>query len=420
MENSSDIELKTNANEISLLRKIIIGIIALIGFVTTIKLAVIYYNANFLENAPSSFCSINEFIDCDSVAKTVDSQFLGVPLALWGLFLYSFIGLMMAAKKLAKLPIFKFLEVFKNPYTYIAALGIISFTISMVLLCISLFQIKKICILCVLTYILNLIIGLLAINYQKGAFVEIFKTSFKDFADAIKIKKYMIAFISVMLVAISFLTYTSISYVLAPQVKSIKSIKKYIKYNEKQKINPYAIDGNVLGDKNGDVKLHIYSDFRCPICAVYNIIIHKVVSELENVEVVHHNYPLDLECNRYMQRPFHQASCVLSRYAEAAAMQGNYWGVASDFYMKQPMTDYDVWMIALQHGLNIDKLKSDVMSQQSAQKVLNDIDDAVALGIKGTPAIRINESAVKMGVTTDYELKEMLIKAGAKEKLNGK
>ena len=163
-------------------KKWAIAVVGLVGVITTIYLAVVYYKANFMVNAHASFCSINDFIDCDSVAKTKDSQFFGIPLALWGMFLYTFIGLMMGAKKLAQTKLFKFMEVFKNPYAYIAALGVISFTISMVLLCISLFQIKKLCIMCVLTYILDLLIGILAMqDYTRKGFTEIFKISFYDF-----------------------------------------------------------------------------------------------------------------------------------------------------------------------------------------------------------------------------------------------
>ena len=62
--------------------------IALIGLITSVKLSIIYMDANFNPDALSSFCSINQFIDCDGVAQTTHSQFLGVPLAFWGLFLY--------------------------------------------------------------------------------------------------------------------------------------------------------------------------------------------------------------------------------------------------------------------------------------------------------------------------------------------
>ena len=56
-------------------KKISIIVIAIIGIITTIKLAIIYFNANFNPYALSSFCSINEFIDCDGIARTTESQF---------------------------------------------------------------------------------------------------------------------------------------------------------------------------------------------------------------------------------------------------------------------------------------------------------------------------------------------------------
>ena len=406
--------------DIALWRKIAIGILAFVGFVTTIKLAMIYYNAIFSANPHTSFCSINEFIDCDSVAKTIDSQFLGVPLAYWGMFLYLFIGLLMSAKKLAQYKLFKFMEVFKNPYFYISALGIISFTISISLLLISLFGIKKLCILCAFTYILNLFIGLLAMDYTKGGLYNIFKVSFIDFVDALKIKKYLIAFISVCVCSIGFLTYTAITNVFSPHVINIKAMQKFIKMKDKGE-NPYAIKGNILGNPNGDVKLHLYSDFRCPICAVYNIIIHKTVQEFENVLVVHHDYPLDMECNKYLKQPFHFGSCSLALYGHAAEKQGNYWGLATQIYLTQPNSDVEVWMLAAQQGLNIEQLKKDVLSQDARTAILKDIDNAVALKIQGTPAVRINDSTEPhMGAMTDAQLKEYLIKAGGKLKKDAK
>ncbi len=84
-------------------KKIAIALLAIIGIITTVKLAVIYYNANFNPYALSSFCSVNEFIDCDGIAKTTESQFFGVPLAYWGMFLYFFILLMLFVDKLKNL-----------------------------------------------------------------------------------------------------------------------------------------------------------------------------------------------------------------------------------------------------------------------------------------------------------------------------
>lgn len=417
MENIQDNENQfVGTYDIKTWKKWAIFGVTLVGIVTTIYLAYVYYKANFMTGAHASFCSINEFIDCDSVAKTKDSQFFGIPLALWGMFLYSFIILIMCAKKLAKTRILRFLEVFKNPYAYIAALGVISFTISMILLCVSLFQIKKLCIMCVLTYILDLSIGLLAFNnYSRQGFVDVFKTSFNDFLNALKVKKYLIAFIAVATCAVGFLVYTSVSLKLAPQVQRINSIQKFIKMNDKKE-NPYAPKSNVLGDENGKVVLTVFSDFRCPVCQVFNIIVCKTVSELKNVKVEHHQFPLDAECNRHIPTQVHPGACALALYALAAERQGNYWGFGSKLYLKQPMTDYDIWAIALEQGLDLDKLKADVQDPTLIKELEADIELSHSYGLRGTPAYSINHQKVNMGLLPDFLLKKELIKYGAQEK----
>ena len=48
-------------------RKVGVGVIALLGFITTIKLAMIYYDANFNPYALPSFCSVSDLIDCDGL-----------------------------------------------------------------------------------------------------------------------------------------------------------------------------------------------------------------------------------------------------------------------------------------------------------------------------------------------------------------
>ena len=111
-------------------KKLLIGIIALIGFITTIKLAVIYYESNYNPYALSSFCSINEFVDCDGIAKTTASQFLGIPLAYWGMGFYLFVLMLLFIDKIKQIRFLSFLEVFKRPMFYISSLGLISFFIS--------------------------------------------------------------------------------------------------------------------------------------------------------------------------------------------------------------------------------------------------------------------------------------------------
>lgn len=396
-------------------KRIILTILALVGFITSVKLTMIYIDANFNPYALSSFCSINELIDCDGVAKTGHSQFFGIPLAFWGLFLYFVFLFFTFIDKIQKIEIkgfkiFGFTEVFKHPESYISALGIIAFFISMILAFVSIFEIHKICILCFFTYILNLLIGLYA-KPDNENYIEVFKTSFKDFVDAVKIKKYAIAFAILIIAAIGVLTYTTVSNVLAPQVKLQKELETYSKSDG----TSYKASGNMLGDKNAALVVHEYTDYQCPFCFVLNTMTMRAVSELSNVKVVHHNLPLDMECNPSLTSQMHAGSCKLAKYAIAAGYQGKYWDMNNMLFDKEYENEEEMLADAKKLGLNIEKLKEDAYSEKTAQELRKEIDEATNLGIDGTPAIRINMET-KVGIMPYEELKEKLIKAGAKER----
>lgn len=377
-------------------KKVLIAVLALIGILTTIKLAVIYYNANFNPYSLPSFCSVNDFIDCDNIAKTSESQFLGIPLAYWGMFLYAFMLLMLFVDKLKNFKYLKFLEVFKNPFSYIGALGLISFVISIALLCISLFEIKKLCILCAFTYILNLLIGWIA---SEGHFVSAVKQSFTDFMDAVKIKKYLIAFIAVMIVAMGFLTYTATSFKFAPQVKKQLQFQEFTK----AKKNKYAVKGNILGDKNAKKIIYVYSDYQCPICYAHNIMMHKLAKEVKGIKIVHKNLPLDTDCNGYLQSPFHEGSCVDARFAVAAEEQGKFWEMNDILFQNKPKTEDEILKLVEGKGFDIEKLQKDANSAETALKIKEDIREAYKKGINGTPTTMINNNAY-VGIKTykDY------------------
>jgi uncharacterized membrane protein/protein-disulfide isomerase len=371
--------------------------LVILGLLITIDLAFIYYQANFNELALPSFCSISEFVDCDGVARTTESQFFGVPLAYWGLFLYAFILILLFVDKLKQIKLFKFLEVFKNKFHYIASLGILAFCISMILLCVSLFEIKKICIMCAITYIINLCIGLVALKDLEGGIIGAFKQSWKDFVEALKPIPYRIAFIIVMLIACGFLGWTYCSATFSPALKVQKAYGEFMK----AKTNKYAITGNVLGSEAKDaIVINIYSDYKCPMCNICNMMLHKIAKEFENVRIEHHSMPLDTDCNRYMTQEFHHGSCIMAKYAEAAHIQGKFWEVNSLLFDKKPSTEEEVIEILKQSKFNLDmdKLQSDAHSAAVNDIIQKDIDVMVGHQMVGTPVIQIGYPALKQKV----------------------
>ena len=390
-------------------KKLTIQILTAIGFLLTIKLACIYYVANYEKYALSSFCSINDFIDCDGAAKSSVSQFWGIPLAYWGMLFYITIFFLTIVDKLKQIKFLKFLEVFKNPMSYITMLGTVAFACSMVLAGLSLFKIHKLCVLCVITYFIDFIIALVA---SSGKFRQIavdFKTTILDFISGAK--KYPKTFVVLLIFAVSFFTYSGVTYNFVPHIKKQKAILKY----RDIKFNPYRVKGNVLGSEKADVVIELYSDYVCPLCYIHNIMLHQAVKDFSNIKIIHHNYPFDKECNPYISFNMHPNACFMARGAIAARNQGNYWEMSSLLYENQPKNMDAMLKLADELGFNKDKFISDFESEQTSKEIETELNKAVDLNIDSTPTMYVNGDKI-VGVKPYYELKEILIKHGAKRK----
>lgn len=392
----------------SIVKRLLIILLALLGLALSIELAIIYQKANFVKYALSSFCSINDFVDCDGVAKSIYSQFLGIPLAYWGIFYYIIVLFLSVVDKFKNIKYLKFLEVFKAPMAYISTLGVIAFMCSMVLATISLNLINKICILCIVTYFIDLFMAIIASDFSLKQMTANIKTTVLDFISGAK--QYTKTFIVLLLLFASFVSYTAISEVFVPHIKKTKAIMKY----RKMKFNPYRVQGNLLGVENADVVVEVYSDYVCPICYMNNIMIHQAAKEFKNIKVIHYNYPFDNTCNKYMSDTMHPKACFMSKAVIAAGKQGNYWEMNSLLYERRPRNKKELDVLVEKLNFDSEKFYSDLESAQTAEELHSQIKKGVLKRINATPTMYINGEEV-VGMKPYYQLKELLKKQGAKQ-----
>lgn len=388
-------------------KKLTVQILAFAGLLLSIKLACIYYVANYEKYALSSFCSINEFVDCDGAARSTVSQFWGIPLAYWGIFFYITVLFLTVVDRFKKFRFLKFLEVFKNPMSYISMLGTLAFTCSMVLAGLSIFKIHKLCILCFITYFIDLFIAIVASSGSFKNLVSSFKTTVIDFIAGAK--QYTKTFIVLLILATSFLVYSGTTYSFVPHIKQQKAIMKY----RNMKFNPYRVKGNTLGAEDGDVVIELYSDYVCPICYMENIMLHEAVKDFSNIKIIHHNLPFDKECNPYISINMHPNACFMAKGAIAAGKQGNYWEMSSLLYENQPTNINAMLKLAEQLGFNKDKFVKDLEADTTSKEIEKELFQANKLEIDSTPTIYINGDKI-VGVKPYYELKDLLIEHGAK------
>lgn len=365
------------------IKKIVLWSLIVLGIAFTIDLIYIFVKVNFGLSEVPSFCTVSDFIDCDGVAQTKYSVFLGIPLAIWGMLLYSLFAFLLITPKLREKFPNSIFALFKNPYSYIASFGLLSFCISMCLALVQLYAIEKVCVMCVGTYFIDLFIALCA-KTPKTFFLQDIKNTILDFFEGVK--KYTLLFIIVVIASVSLLGYLTASNVLAP---NLKQQNKYAEFQKDK--NQFGIKGNVLGNEEGAIKVYIFSDFMCPFCRVANSMVHKLALKNKNVSIKHMNFPLDSSCNKYIHQEIHPGACNLALYAIAAKKQDNYWGMTNLIYDNRPSSEDELLKLAKEEGFDIEKLKKDVNSKDVYNELLLQIEFAMGYKVEATPSFVIDD-----------------------------
>lgn len=146
----------------------IVAFLSVVAMFVTAYLAYLHY-----AGTGESFCDISEKINCDVVNKSVYSEFLGVPVAIWG-FLAYFVILVISMGVVAE---FDFSKIYSKlrPKFMLKLLLFITFVgtgFSLYLSYVEFFILKTVCILCVTQQIIIFIMFILSmailVNVDQG------------------------------------------------------------------------------------------------------------------------------------------------------------------------------------------------------------------------------------------------------------
>lgn len=382
MENikSSEERMVANGEMKSKFKKFLINIVlpilALLGIVLCIELTVVYFNANFITGAAPSFCAISDTINCDSVARTAYSHFLGVPLSLYGLGFYSLILLLSMSNFTRKLPV---IDTLQYPTSSVFFLSGMSLIISAVLAAISSAVIHKICVLCYLSYVVNILIFITSIG-EHGLTNNILN-AFSDYKRVAQSKMNVAVIAAVLVVIVAILSFFATTGILTNNQETAPSYKSE---------NRHAAS-NILGSKNPKVVIDEYTDFECPYCSISNTYMNRIAKEVNYVQVVHHDFPLNSECNPAMKIVAHKNACVAALYARAAKKQGKYRAMVDMLFDTQyNLSEQMILQNSKGLGFNMKKLEKDAHDAQSLAQLKSDAKAAADKGVKATPTYFIN------------------------------
>lgn len=136
----------------------------------------------------------------------------------------------------------------------------------------------------------------------------------------------------------------------------------------------------IIGNKEAKTNVVVFSDFLCPYCSK----IHEKINEIVDKD------PNKLAVNT---RAFiiHEDSILMTQAAYAAGLQGKYNEAATLLFNKYTQADEEN-MIKMAEELNLDlkKFREDLLSEKAKNYVETDNEDAIKLGLRGTPSVFIN------------------------------
>lgn len=380
-----------------------------------------------LQSEPS-FCNINAAFNCDAVSASEWSTIFGVPVASYGLAFYSlFLLVAVLAGKRERIP-----TDIAAPVATATSLGAVVFSIY--LFFVSKFVIGTLCLICLTLYLVNLL--LLWASYRCGqpiSFIAQLCTGVRAIvrlpALALGIGRFRQSPYknsacgwSIVGLALTVLLMTQ-PYRLLVANLDLSSLSQFDEESVARdslehwkNSSPVSISENTErgvshdysnGPSDAPITIVEFSDFECPACRRFYGELKEILAMYEGkIRAVHRNFPIDQTCNVHIPQSAHRNSCHAALFTRCAGEQGRFWE-AVDYIFTLPaidagappeiiQADIDAGPATL--GLDTTAMKECMNAERQQRRIIEDIDEAMNLGLQATPTVWINNRPV-LGAT---------------------
>jgi protein-disulfide isomerase/uncharacterized membrane protein len=342
-----------------------------------------HYQFHYGQNADGAFCNISEQLNCNHTAASSYSQFMGVPVSIFGALVNFILFLLLLS--------YRYPLVSKSiQYTLTTSIKLLSFAIffvSLIMGSISLFIIKGLCPMCAFTYAMSLI-----------TFLSVWKL----LPDNMGFSMFEVKlFPGIAIFALSF------GLLINHNLKKSygdEDVDEFIQlqFQEWQSKTPAEIklaSPLTEGPKQAKMVMVEFADFLCGHCATAFKPIHDFVKEHPDVQLNFQAFPLDGACNSAIPQS-EGTRCVLAQISHCAGQQDKGWQTQEWIFNNQSrlLSKDSVKSLLSEQipnlGLNGDDLWACVDNPESLEVVRQQAEVGNQLGITGTPSIYINGKKV--------------------------
>lgn len=325
-----------------------------------------------------SFCTVNEWIDCDTVNASSYSSLFGLPVSGLGflyylvILSYALLGFRSGAPKKDGLRLCFYLS---------AGALVFSFYMAYLLL----FKLKILCLLCLGMDIAVLLIFILLPPAIGMGWRDILKGRLPQ-----SIMKHL-GFVAVIYF-LGIFVFFNVGKAMGGDVKPVDR-ERFLKIFFAQMPTPVEAGSRPMwGTPGAPVTILEFSDFQCPFCRVAAFNIKPNLAEYRNdVAFYYVNYPLDISCNKYMTRAMHPNSCLAAKASLCADREGKFWAYHDLTFKNQKTISRDTLLGQAESlGMNREAFSQCIDSAGIDATVKEDIELGNKLDVHGTPAVFVN------------------------------
>src|SRR5450756_1871885 len=139
---------------------------------------------------------------------------------------------------------------------------------------------------------------------------------------------------------------------------------------------------HVRGPSEAPITLVEYADFECPYCGQAEAIVRELLADFGDIRYVWRHLPL---------RDVHPHAQFAAEAAEAAAIQGAFWGMHDLLLDHQgALLTSDLVDYAERLGLDVERFTQDLRRGAGVVRVADDVESADLSGASGTPTFFLN------------------------------
>ncbi len=322
-----------------------------------------FYSAYYLKGGLSgSFCNISSFWNCDSTTFSPISNIFGIPIALFGV-LFGLLTVFSGILNNRKVQQTGFFLAAGN------ALGCLALFVY------SLVVIKSLCPGCTLYYVASLLVAIVY-SVQK---------ELKPLPNV----RVLSAYGAIAVAAIGAVHFASMEReadLISMEQNLVNDFDKSVTYEGVALHSPFSLSSGAQDFDKTPIRINLFSDFECPICGVLATdLMPKILKRYgDNVAIQYFHYPLDHNCNPSVEKPLHQMACKAAYLSSCAG---------------DKFLEVHDWVYSNQSKLNDSLIQTKVnelgvnacyYSEETKEKIVEEINLAKGIGVEATPTLIIN------------------------------